>query len=177
MSHRRIEGLGFAQESEGPKCFTAKRRRPRGAKGAGVKFEKMLANAFGVRARWGQWFRFADLNGMGYAQTDLLLFARDEVIVFECKLGNIWAGEAQARELYKPILEHVYGLPCRCVVVARHLTDNPFPERVAQSLPDAIRLARTGISVLQWRERLPLVVPPGLGPNPHNPAPQRLLAS
>lgn len=166
MSHRRIIGLEWALESVGPAAFTAKRRRPRGAKGAGVKFERELAKRLGSAARHGQWFQFLDLNGTGYAQTDLLLFSAEAVFCLEVKLGNIEAGEAQFRELYKPLLEHIYGLPAYGIVIARHLTANTLAERTVQTLYDATRLAASGPCVLQWRERLPLAIPPGLGPSP-----------
>lgn len=164
MSHRKVIGLEWVVEHEGPRAFTAKRRRPRGSKGAGVKFERELAKKLGAQARHGQWFQFYDLNGIGFAQTDFLLFAPDAVFCIEAKLGNISAGEEQFRELYKPLLERYYALPAFGIVIARHLSDNPLADRTVQTLFDATRLSRSGTCVLQWRERLPLAVPPGLGP-------------
>jgi hypothetical protein len=171
MSHRRIDGLALAREHEGPACFTAKRRRPRGAKGAGVKFEKEFAKKCGAAGLHGQWFEFHDRGGRGYAQTDVLLFTSEATFVVECKLGNIEAGQAQILELYKPILEFVYRRPAYGIVLARHLTENPIPGHTVASLHDAMRFARSGkIAVLQWRERFPLILPPGLDPSLRYPA-------
>ena len=166
MGHRRVDGLALAREHEGPACFTAKKRRPRGSKGAGVKFEKEFAKKVGSAGVHGQWFEFHDRNGKGYAQTDVLLFTHEATFVVECKLGNILAGQLQILELYKPILEFVYRRPAYGIVLARHLTENPSPELTVGSLHDAMRLARSGeIAVLQWRERFPLILPPGLDPS------------
>lgn len=178
MAHHIIRGLALASEHPGPACYTAKRRRPRGAKGVGVKYEKDLARKLGPSARHGQWFEFYDASGRGYAQTDFLLFASDGVFCLEAKLGNIELGMRQFALLYRPLLEHIYGLPAYGIVCARHIGEAPDPKLVVTSLHDATRLARMGhIPVLHWRERLPLVVPPGLGPLSAKPAPRRNLSA
>lgn len=169
MSHRIIRGLFLAGEDSGPKAFTSIKRRPRGAKGLGVKFEKELAKKLPL-ARHGQWFKFMDSNGVGYAQTDILFFSDEAVFCIEVKLGNVPAGRAQFLELYKPILEHVYERPARGIVVARYVSEDPEPKLIVHSLYDAIRASLTRVPTLQWRERLPLVLPPGLGPQPRSAA-------
>lgn len=168
MAHYIPTGLYMAGEDPGPKCYTAKRKRPRGSKGAGVKFERELAKRLCPAARHGQWFKFLDAEGVGYAQPDFLLFSGDVVYAIECKLGNIPAGRAQLRELYFPVLKQAYGLPVRGIVIARHVTEDPEPKLIVHSLYDAIRASAERIPTLQWRERMPLAVPPGLGPQPHH---------
>lgn len=170
MSHRRVSGLFLAGEDPGPAAFRAVKRRPRGAKGVGVKFERELAKKLGAGVRHGQWFKFMDSNGVGYAQTDILFFSNEAVFCIEVKLGNVPAGRAQFLELYKPILEHVYERPARGIVVARYVSEDPEPKLIVHSLYDAIRASLTRIPTLQWRERLPLVLPPGLGPQPRSAA-------
>lgn len=163
MSHYTPRGLLCAFETNGPAVFTAKRKRPRGAKGLGVKFERELAKALGTRALHGQWFQFHDSKGRHFCQTDFLIFAREAVYCLESKLGNIEAGRAQFSELYKPILEYVYRRPAHGIIVARHITQDPTG--VCTSLEEAAFQARLGLlPTLQWRERLPLCIPGALGP-------------
>lgn len=170
MSHYKPVGLYMAGEDPGPKCYTAKRRRPKGSKGVGVKFESELAKKLGPCARHGQWFKFLDAEGVGYAQPDFLLFAPEALYVIECKLGNIPSGRAQLTELYFPILRLVYKLPTFGIVVARHVSEDPEPKLITHSLFDAMRASHSRIPTLQWRERLPLCIPPGLAPQPHHTA-------
>lgn len=163
MSHRKIEQLFSAFETLAPKAFAPGKRRPRGAKGAGIKFEKEVAKAFGARARHGQWFSFFDKNGSGMCQTDLLIVQPTKVFCFEVKLGNITAGRAQFSELYRPVLERVYKRPVYGIVIARYVSDDPEPRKITNNMLSAIVAAQIGeVPTLHWRERYPMDFPPEL---------------
>lgn len=158
MSHHRIKLLKTAAPAEPPAFLAAKKRRPRGAKGAGLKFEEKLKLALGKKWLHGQWFRFIDASGIGWCQTDSLYIAPDGVYCIEAKLGNIEAGIAQFKELYEPVLWAVYGRPVFLIVAARYLSSAPRGIFITSSLLEAIehaRIARLG-TVLHWRERYPL---------------------
>ena len=57
----------------------------------------------------GQWIEFHDYNGRGFAQPDHFLVLPDVVIVFECKLSQQESGLIQIGELYRPLLQKIYG--------------------------------------------------------------------
>lgn len=164
MSHRIVSELFSASESIGPRSFIGKIRRPRGAKGEGVRFERAFGKSLGS-ALSGQWFEFFDENGKGYAQTDHLLFSTSAVYCIECKLGNIPSGRKQFSELYKPILEMVYQRPAYGIVCARYVSEDSEPKLIQHSLTAALAASHSRITTLQWRERMPLALPPGLGPS------------
>lgn len=161
MAHRKIQALFSAFQSKGPALYAGKRRRPRGATRAGVKFEREVAKAFGAGAIPGQWFEFFDAAGRGFCQTDLLIHRPEATYCIECKLGNTVAGKAQFRELYKPVLECVYRKPAYGIVIARYVSDDPEPTRICMSFAEAvIRASREGACpTLLWRERFPLEWP------------------
>lgn len=177
--HRIIQRLATAREDAGPKAFTAKRRRPRGAKGAGVKFERELSVKLLAAACHGQWFKFWDANGPGFAQTDFLLFCPDYVVCLEAKLGNISGGRDQFLQLYKPILEMVYGRPVYGLVVARHITELPSGMACGGTLTETLlhAIQSRDVACLHWRERYPLGIPPWLGPHPTPAAPRLRVSS
>jgi len=76
--------------------------RPKGAKAAGLRYEKALAAAI-PRAEHGQWFEFTDLNGPGHCQMDLLIVGNKRVVILECKLTDVQTGRAQ---LGRPVFSH-----------------------------------------------------------------------
>lgn len=159
MSHRIIRGLISAHRVAPPKVFSAVRRRPRGAKGAGVKFEREVAKAMLKATPFaisGQWFEFWDSAGRGLCQTDLIVVLPHVVYCFEVKLGNIPLGRTQFRALYKPVLERVYARPVQGIVIARHVGEDPEPALVTSDLEFALFASARRIPTLQFRERMPL---------------------
>lgn len=132
--------------------------RLKGAKAAGVRYEKRVAAAIPA-AEPGQWFEFCDANGPGHCQTDLLIVGKKHVVVLECKLSNVELGRAQLAELYLPVVQRVW--PERKVlgiVVARHLSQEPDLWRVVETLDEAICKASAEkiIPTLHWLERGPI---------------------
>ena len=159
MGHRVISGLVFAAVCEKPPSIPLA-TRVRGAKRLGHKYERDFAKA--LKARYpqsclaGQWFRFIDRNGQGFCQTDLLLKRPGEIIIFECKLTDTEKGRSQISRLYAPVVSHVFGLPVRGVVVARHLTRESELALITDQLPIALSSSLPIVPTLHWRERNPL---------------------
>lgn len=147
MSHRVVKGLKWARFSaEGPGWPKA---RPRGAKAAGLRYERELVKQF-KGAQAGKWIEFEDQNGRGFAQPDLFFILRGEVVCLEAKLRWVPEGHSQGELLYKPLLEEIFRLPCRVVVVCKVLTPWVPRERVFSRLADALRGGQSSSPVLHW---------------------------
>ena len=82
MSHCRVVGIMSAVEGTGPGYGPG---RPRGAKAAGHRYEAKLAAAL-PGFRRGVWWRYLDVNGVGWCQTDLVSVGVRAVLVLEAKL-------------------------------------------------------------------------------------------
>ena len=142
---RQVVGLQRAVPCARPQWMA--RRRPRGSKGLGLRYEAALARAL-PSALHNPWYEYLDANGPGWASPDILTKYRGHVVVLECKLTDIAAAEAQLQELYFPIVELVYGLPAKGIVVVRSLVTRPDPSRVVTSL--AAALAAPGVPIWHW---------------------------
>lgn len=144
--HRVVREVKWAElRDEGP-GFGVKRAR--GAKAAGLRYERALAKAL-PGARHGQWIEFFDANGHGWAQCDFLLSRRGELVVLEAKYSWVVEGHLQLELLYLPLLEKVLGQRPLGIVVCKNLT--PTSPRASAGLDDAIaRARRGGRSVLHW---------------------------
>lgn len=155
MASREIVGLVSAEACEWPTCIPRK-SRVRGAKAAGLSYEKKFCLEVGKRfpeAVRGQWFRFRDVNGWGYCQPDCILVRENAVLVLECKLTDTEQARRQLSRLYFPILSHVYGLPTLGIVVVKHLTRVTRVESVFGSLAEALPASMGGIPTLHWLGR------------------------
>ena len=132
--------------------------RPKGAKAAGLRYEKALAAAI-PRAEHGQWFEFWDMNGPGHCQTDLLLVGNKRVLVIECKLTEVQVGRSQLTDLYFPIVRRVWpDKEPLGIVAARHLSKENQLDVVETSLKAAILRAEQDkvIPTLHWIENGPI---------------------
>jgi len=131
MPPRQVVGLVWAEWAASPWPAS----RPRGAKGAGLRYERRVAKA--TKGDHGRWLRFCDANGTGYCSPDILLWKPPALIVLECKLTWTPEAEAQLTGLYCPILAHLYPeIPIRGVVVVRALT--PDAPRPVHTLSEAL---------------------------------------
>lgn len=141
MSHRIVRGLLWARACEKPTFIPV--ARSRGAKAQGRRYERLVAKALGPSAQHGQWFEFADSNGLGWCQPDLLLQFNNFVAILECK--NTWTneGHSQGQMLYKPVVEKALGTRCVCVQVCKNLR-NETSGRVYGDLQDAVKAALLG---------------------------------
>lgn len=145
---RPLEGLKFAVES---KCPWG-RARPRGAKAAGLRYEKAFARAM-PQAKHNPWFAFIDRNGAGNCSPDFVLELDDCLVVFECKLSDKSYAKDQLRLLYVPIVERVYGKSVRAIVVTKILRPWSDTSRVVGTMAEAIEMAKHTIPTLHWLGR------------------------
>jgi len=138
--YRKVVGLQEACLSkEGPNW---PKSRSRGTKAKGRTYEKKVRSVLSYHfpaARFGEWIRYRDLHGTGFAQPDAFLALRDRLLCFECKLSSRQDGAGQIASLYKPLLYHIFGLPVVGVVVMKYIYSEPNylieDPREALSLP------------------------------------------
>lgn len=158
MRHRIVRGLRTACKSVKPQFASG--RRPKGAKGRGIAYERTLASALGPDWTAGAWFHFLDAEGPGYCQTDFIRELADVVVVLEAKLSWVPEGRSQLELLYRPVCEYVYKKPMIGLVVCKRLV----PEcngAIAHTLPSALEAARHGHNVvLHWIGSTPLAPEP-----------------
>lgn len=138
---RQIVGLQKAEPCERPKTIPV--GRPRGAKAAGLRYERSLAKAMPA-AKHGQWFQFQDRAGDGCCQTDLLLGSDGACFVIEAKYTWTLEGHEQLERLYLPVVGMALARPCFGIVVARRLLSQMPGIVVANSLGQALIFARQG---------------------------------
>ena len=110
MSFRVIVGLHYAAMCLRPANLP--KARPKGAKAAGLRYEKALAAAI-PRAEHGQWFEFTDLNGPGHCQMDLLIVGNKRVVILECKLTDVQTGRAQLASCKQTMTVTIQRIPRR----------------------------------------------------------------
>lgn len=165
MGHHVVQGLKWAMlVPQGP---FAKVSRPRGAKAKGVRYEKDLAGAFGPAVQHGQWIKFEDRHGIGFAQPDILLPLGGELFILESKYTWVPEGHTQIEQLYRPLLEcvfssnKIYGL-----VVCKVLTQWAKQRAtIVSSLDDGLEVARVRRPcALHWIGVGPLFRPPARAP-------------
>lgn len=152
---RRIDGLRWARMSaEGPRLPIS---RPRGAKAAGLRYERALARALPTW-KHGQWWEFEDRRGHGWCQTDLMTRAQiadplhggDEVVILEAKYTYTREAWEQIEGLYAPVLTMATGRSVVGIQVCRALTPLVEECEVTGELGEAMRLGRSHRVVLHW---------------------------
>lgn len=130
--------------AERPSCIP--KGRPRGLKAAGCRYERAFGEAAAQRAcAVGPWFQFADINGRGFCQPDVLFRAASgEYVVAECKMTDFAAAERELEQLYIPVVRAALAKPTVGLIVLRHL--NPIivsehAERIFSGLEEALYAA------------------------------------
>jgi len=161
LSFRSIKGLISAELlSEKPKCIP--NGRPRGAKAAGLRYQRAFERAIGRSALAGPWFQFRDVNGEGFCQPDFVINLPSVAVILECKYT--WTPEAfaQIELLYAPVLAQALKKPtfglqvCKRLVPMAHSTS-----KVVGMLGNGLVLANSGTRVaLQWLENTPVSLVP-----------------
>ena len=71
----------------------------------------------------GQWLKFCDINGLGYAQPDFYLVGKNSVLLWECKLTQNAEAWRQLKHLYGPLLHLIYELPVVKIQVCRNVVE------------------------------------------------------
>lgn len=159
---RVIRGLISASLSSRIPHVPQKRRK--GAKAAGLRYERALASALPF-ALHGQWFDFFDAGGPGYCQPDFIARFINRPLIIEAKMSDVEGGRQQLRYLYEPIVARALGSEPIAVVAVRHLSALRETEglyRVCETLRGAILSAEREpkrLAIWHWRERTPI----GLG--------------
>jgi hypothetical protein len=143
---RVVQGLEAARACERPACIP--KGKPRGAKAAGLRYERALAKALPPGWLHGQWFEFWDANGHGYCQPDFILVEPGRVLVLEAKYTWVLEAHAQLMQLYAPVLRAVFKRPVIGVVVCKRLV--PGARAAYTTLEEAIRWPVVGGAVLHW---------------------------
>jgi hypothetical protein len=137
--------------------------RPRGAKAAGLRFEKkakeFLREKYNERILLGPWFYVLDGVRRRYCQPDALVFDREPtqrsevVTIVEIKIA--WSALAywQLRHLYEPVIRAMYGpRETRLICLARSadpLVATPEAPTLLDSLDATLEEGKVGIYL--WR--------------------------
>jgi hypothetical protein len=139
---RIIHGLKWARALDSrPACIPAS--RPRGAKAAGLRYERALARALPA-AKHGQWFEFEDEHGRGYCQVDLMIQLLSGVLILEAKYTWCPEGHCQIEQLYMPVVAEAWGMPVAGLVVCKKLIPYMPGVAVAGDLDMALRHIAVG---------------------------------
>lgn len=148
---RQVVGLKTATLlAERPSCIPLS--RPRGAKAAGLRFEKALASHL-KGCLHGQWFEYEDFNGFGYCQSDIIFsFLPSYLCIIEAKYTFVPGAHAKLANLYIPIISKALKAPCCGVVIVKNLDPRYRRGRLFTSLPAAAESSfNSGYpSLIQW---------------------------
>lgn len=149
-AHRVIRRLQYAKPlKERPSCIPL--ARPRGAKAAGLRYERQLAKHLPESAH-GVWFEYCDDYGRGYCQPDLLFsFLPNFIAILEVKYTLVLDAFAKLNDLYIPIISHAMKAPACGVIVVRNLT--PGIQDVCHDLAEAAAISyeTSYPTILHWR--------------------------
>jgi hypothetical protein len=148
VSFHRIKGLKWARPCERPRGLPFSRAR--GAKRAGLAYEKKLAEGL-FQAKHGQWFEYEDVEGRGFCQTDVLLQRPWGILILEAKYTWTPVGHAQLEQLYLPVVAQAWGLPTRGLVVCKIVLPETPRGEIYSDLDSATAAACLGRRpVLHW---------------------------
>lgn len=157
---RIIRGLSYAARCPRPSSIPV--GRPRGAKAAGIRYERALAKALPSGFEHGPWFTFRDINGSGYCQPDFLLVLNNLAVILECKYSWTMAAWGQMELLYVPVLKLALQRP----VIGIQLCKRLIPEasagcKIVSNLGNGMIVANSGERVaLHWLENTPIALMP-----------------
>lgn len=144
--------LRYAKFCDKPAWLRPQRRR--GAKAAGLAYEKSISDALPARHLKGSWIEFEDAKGQAWCQIDFAVNVNRTVYVLEAKLT--WTAEAheKLRRLYLPLIRNITGLDAHGIVICRAITPDTseFGTTIVHSLEAALSAARAGLKapVLLW---------------------------
>lgn len=107
---RVIENLQTAVYSASP--FPKRKRIGRGAKAAGLRYEKCVGEELarrGLTVVRGPWIKFHDINGQGFAQPDFIIQdSETHWAILEVKLSQTKTAFEQLFSLYLPLLTFLH---------------------------------------------------------------------
>ncbi len=146
---REISELLWAKPMERPAGIPI--GRPRGAKAAGLRYERALVRALPPPKVHGQWFEFEDRRGRGVCQPDILV-SRERggmIAVLEAKYSWTAEGHQQLEKLYLPVVQMALGRSAVGILVTRRLVSEMLKGIViCSTLEQAVWFAREGRRVV-----------------------------
>ena len=150
MAIRRVKGLVWAAIRDGAPEFP--KRRPRGTKAEGLRYQKLVGKALPRDAQEGFWFEFEDRNGYGVCQPDFLLPipAKGAWAIIECKRTDCRDARVQLLELYLPVVGLALETPCMGVIVAKYTSAITDPGSIAANLDEVLSRADGRLPVVNW---------------------------
>ena len=149
---RQIHGLRWCAWSADRDAHPVKSKQ--GAIYHGLKFERAFTDYLRERSagllRVGGWIKFEDAAGWGFCSPDAVLQFKDEVVLFECKLGFTYRkAYKEMNTLYAPLLHQLYGgMPIKKVQVCRHLKPSAKHTTLVYSYEEMLRCPKT---TMTWR--------------------------
>lgn len=162
-----VKGLFWAEECERPGFASGGANSV--VKRQGLAYEHKVAAAVG-KGRGSVWFRYQDASGFGHCQPDLILFAQTPafpqpfIVVVECKLTWNLVARGQIQRLYKPVLEQIWGIEVRGVIVCKNVTPWTPRARICSTLSEAVGLTTPEEpSILHWPGRNAAALLPPVG--------------
>jgi len=115
-----VNGLLWARPVNKPAFIPVS--RPRGAKAAGLRYERQFAKFLKpLGCIHGQWFEFEDKSGVRYCQTDIIFPVSKRLFsVIEVKYTLVDRAYDQLLDVYGPVVEAAYNVPVGLVVVYKN---------------------------------------------------------
>ncbi len=112
-----VGDVGWAGLAEVPPPFANDRKKPKGRKGLGVRYEKkvqaLLGDKYGAHYLPSPWINYNDRTAgrPRWCQPDglLILPEKSEIIICEVKYSHTEAAWWQLRQKYLPVLGKVFG--------------------------------------------------------------------
>ncbi len=99
----------FGVDSPWPKVrYSGSRARGKAYERSLVKPLRCWSNARKASLEVGPWIRFEDINGLGFAQPDFLIFDDDLLWILEAKLTDCPEARDQLLGLYAPLCHHLW---------------------------------------------------------------------
>ena len=143
-----------------PSCIPTS--RPRGAKAAGLRYQRAFGKALGASALDGPWFEFQDNGGRGFCQPDFVLEFDRLAVILECKYSWTLEAYVQIEALYKPVVTQALGKPAFGLQVCKRLQGRAGElTKIVSSLGNGLILANQGQRVtLHWLENTPVMLRP-----------------
>ena len=154
---RQVVELKWARTCERPQSIPV--GRPRGAKAAGIRFERAIGQQL-LGARRGQWFEFEDRNGHGWCQVDFLMPWGGRAVVLEAKYTWTEDGHRELDGLYLPVVESAGWQRPIGIVISRNLIPMNGRAVARSTLSQAVEIAESRWAVWHWLGVGPLLLRP-----------------
>lgn len=130
---------------ERPACIPI--GRPRGAKAAGMRFQRAVGAALEVKlghqVLLGPWFEYLDGSVRRYCQPDFIIYrpAHADFVVAEAKLTWNFEAYEQLWRLYVPVVRQYAAKPVCTMLIVRNLTRETPKQAVFDNFSAALAAA------------------------------------